>query len=208
MAGDIVSPGESFLAGNQTVAQVGIDGHLATGHAIEGKPCGHFADARGPSGNHQELDGDKDDEDNQTNRGRAGRHKVAECVNQAAGGVGAVIRRPGQNQPRRSDVQDQPGERRAEQNGREGTEFERVSDGDRGQQDDDSQRDIGGQQQVKEDRRQRNDQHQDGADDQQRENQIQALRDRVAQPGSGPEGHPCLRRWKPLGNSEYERKRC
>ena len=43
--------------------QVGIDRHLPARHAVQGKPGGHFADARGAFGDHHELDDDDDDED-------------------------------------------------------------------------------------------------------------------------------------------------
>ena len=40
--------------------QVGVDRHLPAGHAVQGKAGGHFADARGALGDHDELDDDDD----------------------------------------------------------------------------------------------------------------------------------------------------
>ena len=45
--------------------QVGVDGHLLAGHAVEGKSGGHLADARGALGDDHELDEDDDRENDQ-----------------------------------------------------------------------------------------------------------------------------------------------
>ena len=104
--------------------QVGVDGHLLAGHAVEGEPGGHFADARGPLGDDHELDQDDDREDDQADddvvgAGGAAGDELAEGSHHAAGRQQPVAARPGEDQPGRGHVQHQPEQRGGQQERRE-----------------------------------------------------------------------------------------
>ena len=80
--------------------QVGVDGHLLAGHAVQGEPGGHFADARGALGDDHELDHDDDREDDQADddlvgAGGAAGDELAEGPHHAAGRQQARRCRPG-----------------------------------------------------------------------------------------------------------------
>ena len=80
--------------------QVGVDGHLLAGHAVEGESGGHLADARGPLGDDHELDHDDDREDDQADHdivgaGGAAGDELAEGSHHAARRQQAVAARPG-----------------------------------------------------------------------------------------------------------------
>ena len=55
------------------------------GHAVQGKPGGHFADARGAFGDHDELNHDDDHEDDQPDDDLVAGHELAEALDHAAG---------------------------------------------------------------------------------------------------------------------------
>ena len=54
--GDLLAASLGLALVDDAGVQVGVDGHLPAGHAVQGEPGGHFADPRGALGDHDELD--------------------------------------------------------------------------------------------------------------------------------------------------------
>ncbi len=60
LAGDFLAAALGLVLVDDAGVQVGVDRHLAAGHAVQGESGGDFADARGALGDHDELDDDDD----------------------------------------------------------------------------------------------------------------------------------------------------
>ena len=116
--------------------QVGVDGHLPAGHAVQGEAGGHFADARGALGDHHELDHDDDREDDQPDHDLVAGHELAEGLDHAAGRQQPVGAGVGEDQPRRGHVQHQPEQRGGQQQRGKDAELQRRAHVDRRQQHD------------------------------------------------------------------------
>ncbi len=144
---------------DQAGVQVGVDRHLLTGHRVEGEPGADLGDPLGTLGHHDQLDDDQDREDHQADDQVAPDDEAAERVDHLARVAVA------QHQPGRADVQRQPEQRHHQQQGREDREVERLLDEHAGQQHQQGDRDVDGDEQVEQEGRQRDDHHDDDADD-------------------------------------------
>ena len=107
LAGTVHGPEEVGLLGQLAAAalglglvddagvQIGVDGHLPAGHAVQGEAGRDFADARGALGDHDELDHDDDREDDQADDDLVAGDELAEAFHDAAGRQHALGVRPG-----------------------------------------------------------------------------------------------------------------
>ena len=75
LLGDLLPATLGLALVDDAGVQVGVDGHLLAGHAVEGESGGHLADARGPLGDDHELDHDDDREDDQADHDIVGRRR-------------------------------------------------------------------------------------------------------------------------------------
>src|SRR4051794_39759820 len=66
--------------------EIGIDGHLLTGHGVQGKSGGDFSDTSSALGDNDELNNDDDNEDNHTHRQRIAADELSERFNDTTGG--------------------------------------------------------------------------------------------------------------------------
>ena len=112
---------------DQPRRQVGVDRHLLAGDCVEGEARADLGDAGRALGDDQEVDGDEDEEDDDADDEVAAHHQAGEAADDVAGGgdpLGAV----GEDQARSRDVERQSEDRRDQQHGRKGGEFERLVD--------------------------------------------------------------------------------
>jgi hypothetical protein len=101
-------------------------------------------------------------------------HEVAEGFDDVAGRRRSLVPLR-QDQPGRGQVERQPQHGRDQEDGREGGEFQRRLDEQRGHQDQDRERDRDRQEQVEHQRGQRQDQHHEDDEDADGEREIAAL---------------------------------
>ena len=83
---------------DQPGREVGVDGHLLAGNGIEGEARAHFRDTRRALGDHHEIHGDQDHEDDRADDEVAAHHEAGEArdhVASAAVTLGAVGRGSG-----------------------------------------------------------------------------------------------------------------
>ncbi len=69
--GDVLAALAGLRLGDDAGVQVGVDRHLLAGHGVQREPRGHFRDAAGTLGDHDELNDEDDDEDDDADRQRA-----------------------------------------------------------------------------------------------------------------------------------------
>jgi hypothetical protein len=87
--------------------QIGVDGHLLAGHAIEREARCDFRHAAGALRDHDEVDHDQDQEDDETDDDVAADHDPAKCLDDFAGRAMSLVAVE-QDQARGGDVQAQP----------------------------------------------------------------------------------------------------
>ena len=146
---------------DQPRRQVGVDRHLLAGDGVEGEARANLGDASRALGDDQEVDGDEDEEDDDADDEVAAHHQTGEAADDVAGGgdpLGAV----GEDQARGRDVEREFEDRRDQQHGRKGGEFERLVDPQGDHQDQHRQRDRRRQAEV--DHRRRNGQEEQAQD--------------------------------------------
>ena len=71
--------------------QVGVDRHLLAGHGVQREPRGHFADARGALGDHDELNHEDDHEDDDADDELVAGHELAERLITSPGRMQPVV---------------------------------------------------------------------------------------------------------------------
>jgi len=149
--------------------QVGIDGHLLTGHGVQGEAGCHLGDTLGTVRDHHDLDDDQDDEHDEADDQVAAHGHLAEHRDQVAGPDGDLAGRVHlvpvqQDHSRGRDVQRQSEEGGHQQGRREDGELQGFFDVDGDQDRDDRRGQVEGQEDVQERGRQGDDQHRDDAD--------------------------------------------
>ena len=138
--------------------QIGIDRHLPARHGIQGEPGADFRDAAGALGDDDEVDDHEHGEHHHADGVVAADDELAERRDDVARGMGAGMALD-EHDARRGDVQAEAQQRRAEKNRRKGRKFQRAPHVDHGQQDDERQRDVEGEEHVQKERRQRQHHH-------------------------------------------------
>ncbi len=138
--------------------QVGVDGHLLAGHAVEGESSGHLGHAARTGRDHHELDHDQDQEDDQPDDERAADDEAAERLDDRAGV--AVL----EHEPGGADVEGQPEHGGHEEERGEGRELERLLHVHAHEHHDHGRRDVQADEYVEDVRRHRHDQHDDDPD--------------------------------------------
>src|SRR6185437_11858447 len=118
----LTAPARLFLV-DRAGRQLGVDRHLFAGHGIEMKARGHFRDAAGALGDDHEIHDHQDREHDDAYHEIAAHHEIAECLDDVAGGVGALVT-VREDQPRRGEIERQPQHGRDQQHGRKRGEFE------------------------------------------------------------------------------------
>ena len=94
LAIDLVAAAVRLVLVDQPGVQVGVDGHLPAGQAVEHEPGGDLADPRGPPGDHHELDHDQDREQDHPDEHLVAGHELAERADDPARPRRARTRRP------------------------------------------------------------------------------------------------------------------
>jgi hypothetical protein len=117
--GDFLAARLGFVRRQQPGIEVRVDRHLLAGHGIQGEAGGHFRDAAGALGDHDEVDDHQDREDEDADGIIAADQEIAKCLDDVAGGVRSLMSAH-QNDACGCDVQRQPHQCREQQNGREG----------------------------------------------------------------------------------------
>ena len=87
---DGLTAAAGFVFVDEAGVEVGVDGHLLAGHAVQGEAGGDFADAGGAFGDDDELDDDEDEEDDEADGEGVGGDEVAKGFDDATGGGGAA----------------------------------------------------------------------------------------------------------------------
>ena len=76
---------------DQTGMQVGVDGHLPAGQAVEHEPRGNLADAGGSASDHHELDHHQDRKQDHAHQHLVTRDEFAERADHPAGRIQPVL---------------------------------------------------------------------------------------------------------------------
>jgi hypothetical protein len=105
---------------NDASVQIGVDGHLLAGHGVEREPSRDFRDPRRAFGDYDELNHEDDDENDDADGERTGRHEAGECVHHFAGTVNRLVHigvtiASRKNQPRGGDIEHQSEEGHGQQ---------------------------------------------------------------------------------------------
>src|SRR4029077_8357938 len=159
---------------DQAGGEVGVDRHLLAGHRVQVETRRDFGDAARTLGDDDEVHGHENREHDDPDHEVAAHHKIAERLDDVAGGIGALVP-VRQDQPRGGEVERQPQHGRDQEDGRKRGEFQRRLDEQRGHQDQDRQRDRDRQEQVEHDRGQREDQHHQDGENAEGQREIAAL---------------------------------
>ena len=151
LAAERAAPSAGLVAVDGPRAQLGVDGHLLSGHGIQREASAHLGHALGPLGNHHELDDRQDQEDHPAHHVVTAHHEGAERADHLAG-VGLE-----QDQARAGHVERQSHQRGEQEQGGEGRDAQRVADVEGDQQDGDRERQVRGDQQIEQPGGQRHD---------------------------------------------------
>ena len=108
-----------FLFVDRAGRHFGVDRHLLARHRVEVEAGGDFRDAARTFGDDHEVHDDQDREHDDADHEVAAHHKIAEGLDDVAGGVGALVA-VREDKARRCEVERQPQHRRDQQHGREG----------------------------------------------------------------------------------------
>src|SRR5690606_31322611 len=138
------SPGLFFV--DQSGVQVGVDGHLFTGHGIEREPCCNLRDTARPLRDHDKVDQHQHDEHDGADHVVARNDELAEGSDQLARFA------PAEDQPGGRHVQRQPEKRGDEQHPREDGEVERPQRVKRRQEHGKADRDVRCEEDVEQER--------------------------------------------------------
>ena len=76
---------------DQTGVEIGVDGHLFTGHGVQGESGADFRDTAGALGDHHEVDDGQDDEHHDTDGEVAADDEFTERLDDAASRSGAAV---------------------------------------------------------------------------------------------------------------------
>ena len=142
LAIDLLAPLVRLVLVDEPGVQVGVDGHLPAGQAVEHEPRGDLADPGRAPGDHHELDHHQDREQDHAHQHLVAGDELAERANHAAGRVQPVLTATREDQPGRRHVQDQPGQGRGQEDGRKCAEFLGRADRQRREQDHHRQRQV------------------------------------------------------------------
>ena len=154
---------------------LGIDRHLPPRQPVEREPGRDFARPRRSGSDDDELD-DRDDRKNHPSDDEiVGGDELAKRLHHLPGRVSAVDGRPRQHQPRGGHVEDEADERRDEEKGGEDAQLKRRPGGDRPQQGEHRERQVGRQEDVEDGRRHRRHDHHHGQQDPDRHHPVEGV---------------------------------
>ena len=125
--GEFFAAGARLIFGNQPRRQIGVDGHLLTGHGVQGKAGGDFGDTAGTFGNNHKVDDNQNGKNNNADNKVVAHDETAESGNNLAGGIRPLVAF-GKNQTGGSQVQRQPIHGGNQQNQRESIKLVRPLD--------------------------------------------------------------------------------
>jgi hypothetical protein len=150
-----------------------IDADLSAGMITEeqARERRDLGDAAGALGDHDEIDDDQDHEDGEADDDLAAHQEFAERADHAARRA-VTFMAVRQDQAGRGEVQAEPQHRRDQQDRREGAEFQRLLDEERGHQDHHGNRDRQREPEIEQPARHRQDQHADDRDDRTGEREV------------------------------------
>ena len=137
-----------LLARDRPRLHLGVDRHLAARKTVEREPGGDLAGARRPGRDHDELHDRDDREDDATDHEVVGGDVIPERGDDEARRVRAVDRCPRQDEPCGRDVQDEPHERRAEEERRKDAQLQGRPCRDRAEQREHRHGQVRGEQQI------------------------------------------------------------
>ncbi|MEZ5395667.1 MAG: hypothetical protein R2724_23020 [Bryobacterales bacterium] len=132
-ARDFLAAALGFGLFNQSRVQVRIDRHLLARQGVQSEARGDFGDTHRAVVDHHVLNGEQQDEDDDSDGELAADDEVAECFDDAARGIGPEVA-VHQYQPRAGDVERQPQQREQQQQGRVDAQFHRARNIHRGDQ--------------------------------------------------------------------------
>ena len=176
----LAASGARLVLIDEAGGKIGVDGHLLARHGIEGKSCRNLGDAPGTLCDNDEIHDHQDREDDNADDEIAAHDKIAEGLDDVAGGIGALVA-VGENEARRGQVEGEPQHGGDEQHRGKGGKFQRGMDEQRGHHDQHRKDDRDRQQAVEDHRRHGQDQHHQDGDDAQGQGDVAAL---------GPCGEP------------------
>ena len=123
---DFFAAASSVVLIDDTGIEISIDGHLLTGHGIEGKARTYLGDSSRALGYYYEVDDHQNDEHNEADHIVPTDEDFPEGLDNPAGSSPTLMALQEHN-TRRRDVQRQPQQRRDQQNGRKGGKFQGLS---------------------------------------------------------------------------------
>jgi hypothetical protein len=159
---------------DRAAPELGVDGHLFAGHRVEREASAHFGDPLATFGDHDELD------DRQNGKNDAADDVVAADYEAPERGDDLTGVRLQQDETRGRHVEREAIQRRDEEQGREGGDFQRVAHVQRDEQDRHRDGEVGRDQQIEQPGRQRHDHQPDDRDHEAGEQSVRDARSRAA----------------------------
>ena len=171
LLGDFLTTQLGLILIDQARVEVSINGHLLTGHGVEGEACAHLGNAPGTFGHNHKVDDHQNGEDHDTNDIIAADHHLAKGLNHLAG-RGMAVLTVEHDHSGGSHVECQAHQRRDQQNSGEYREIQRAQRVDADQQHNDGEGNVEGKEHIEEKRRNRQHHHCQHHQQQQRHAQL------------------------------------
>ena len=162
-AGSLFAAGASLMFVDESGIEVGVDRHLLAGESVKSKAGGDFGGAHSAVTDDDVLDGDKGDEENESDNVVAANDELPESLDDASGGPGAFVAVE-KNAAAGGQVERQAEQGEQEEQAGEDGKLRRAQDLKGGEQNEHGSGKAGGEQEVERDRGQRHQHDEDQAD--------------------------------------------